>query len=104
MTFVGRTSAGESAYLSLVGQVPEDLPARLDAASVDRIDAGHYRIAAGERIWTMSVSRCDLHCDLGERFYRAVPPRRAPLSRRILWRLVLAAARTPIAGWWLTRR
>jgi hypothetical protein len=101
---VGRDTAGARVHLSLVGALPADLPARLGTASVDCIEAERYRISAGGRTWVVAAPRAYLHYDLSEAFYGAVPPRRVPLGKRLLWRLVLAAAASRIGRWWLSRR
>ena len=45
-----------------------------------------------------------LHRDVREPFYRAVPPRPTPWRRRVLWRVMMAFAATPLAGFMLRRR
>jgi hypothetical protein len=35
-----------------------------------------------------------VHRDIAVPFYRAIPPRRVPLVKRIFWRVVLALAAT----------
>ncbi len=104
VTLVGRDTAGAPVHLSLVGALPEDLPARLPTASVDCIEAERYRISAGERAWVVAAARAYLHYDLSEAFYGALPPRRVPFGKRLLWRLVLAAAASRVGAWWLGRR
>jgi hypothetical protein len=102
VTLVGRTSSGDLVHLSLLGAVPEDLPARLDAAEIERVDAQHYRISSGARAWVLAA-RPFLHYDLSAAFYAAVPPRPVPPLKRLFWRLVLAAARTRPVRAWLAR-
>ncbi len=103
LTLVGRDAAGHQVHLSLLGDCPPDLPARLDTASVDCLDASRYCIAAGDRTWTVAAPRIYLHYDLSEAFYSAVPPRPVPLAKRLFWRLVLSAAASPIGRRWLAR-
>lgn len=103
LTLVGHDSSGHPVHLSLLGALPEDLPPRLDAASVERLEAERYRISAGGRAWTIAAPRAYLHYDLAEAFFRAVPPRRVPLAKRLFWRLVLSAAASPVGRWWLAR-
>lgn len=104
VTLVGHDAAGAQVHLSLVGAVPAELPARLDTASVDWVEAQRYRISAGGRTWVVASPKVYLHYDLSEAFYGALPPRPVPLGKRLLWRFVLAAAASRIGSWWLARR
>ncbi len=88
----------------MIGAVPADLPARLDTASVDCTEAERYRISAGGWTWVVAAPRAYLHYDLSEAFYGALPPRRVPLGKRLLWRLLLAVAASRIGTSWLARR
>ncbi len=103
LTLVGCDAAGRRVHFSLLGDVPADLPARLDAASVDCLEGQRYCIAADDRTWTVAAPRTYLHYDLTEAFYRAVPPRPVPLAKRLFWRLVLSAAASRIGRRWLAR-
>ncbi len=103
VTLVGRTDTGEQAYLSLVGGTPAELPARIESLEVELLDPEHCRISAPALSLTLRVVSSFLHRDVSGAFYQAVRPRRVPLARRIFWRLVLAAARTRVATWWLAR-
>ncbi|MGH8149041.1 MAG: hypothetical protein ACRETB_03545 [Steroidobacteraceae bacterium] len=102
ITLVGRGEAGGPAYLTLIGPVPPDVPARLEAASVEGLDGDRYRISGGGRTWTLSARRY-LHEDVAAGFYAAVPPRRPPFGRRLFWRVVLAVAASRAGRWWLMR-
>jgi len=103
LALVGRTVQGEQLHLSLVGSVPEDLPAQLEAPRVEQLGAERYAISCAERTWTLG-GRCFVHVEVGTAFYAAVRPRPVPLLKRVLWRCVLAAARTRIVQRWLARR
>jgi hypothetical protein len=102
ITLVGRTEAGEQIHLLLRGAVPADLPSHLQGAVVEHTEGARYRISSQGRLWTVS-GRCYVHTDVTAAFYAAVRPRPVPLVKRVLWRLVLAAARTRVAQWWLAR-
>lgn len=102
VTLVGRGEAGEPMYLALVGSVPPDLPRRLDAASIEELAEERYRIEGGGCTWIICARRY-LHEDVAAAFYAAVPPRRPPLARRFLWRVVLALAGSRAGRWWLMR-
>lgn len=69
-----------------------DLPAELADAVVERDDAGGYRIVTAGQTWRIDARALHLHRELGRAFYRAIPPRPVPLTRRLLWRAVLALA------------
>ena len=102
ITLVGRTATGELLHLRVPGSTPADFPPRLEGAEVEHLGGSHYRISSAGRLWTLS-GRCYLHTDVTGAFYRAVRPRPVPLMKRLLWRLVLAAARTRVVQWWLAR-
>jgi len=82
---------------------PEDLPEALEELTVDKLDASHYRITAQGRDWIVAAGSCHVHRDVAAAFYRAIPPRRVPWSKRVLWRLLLAAAGTSAGKWLLLR-
>jgi hypothetical protein len=103
VTLVGRTNTGDQTHLSLVGEAPAELPARLESPQVERVDAEHCRISSGPLTLTLQVVHSYLHQDVSGAFYQAVRPRPVPFAKRVFWRLVLAGARTRIATWWLAR-
>jgi hypothetical protein len=102
ITLVGRNQAGEQIHLSLLGVAAADLPARLQAAEVERAEGERYRISAEGRTWMLS-GRGFVHSDASAAFYAALRPRPVPLVKRVLWRFALAAARTRVVQWWLAR-
>ena len=104
VTLVGLDATGRRFHLSLVGAPPEGLPARLDAASVIRLEGGRYAISAPGGAWDLAVSDAYLHYDLSEAFFRAVPPRRVPLAKRLFWRIILSAAASRVGRRWLAHR
>ena len=85
--------AGEELILTFTAPKPLDIPESVDAALVTMIDGQHYRITCGSREWTVAAKSAHLHRDIRSAFYRAIPPRPAPLMKRIFWRIVLALAR-----------
>lgn len=103
ITLIGLTQAGRRAHLTLEAAAPPDLPERLDAGSVERLDAGRYRVSAPGREWIIEARRAFVHHDVSGAFLAALPPRRVPLAKRLFWRLVLAAAASPAGRWWSTR-
>jgi hypothetical protein len=44
-----------------------------------------------------------MHRDVSPAFYAAVPPRRVPLFKRVLWTVGLAVAASPLGRYWLNR-
>jgi len=81
--------------LAFAGAAPGDLPAALDAPTVDRLDAHQYRIASCAREWILPATGAHLHREVAATFYSAVSPRVPPWSKRLFWRLVLAMAASP---------
>ncbi|MGN6454124.1 MAG: hypothetical protein ACTHL7_13805 [Steroidobacteraceae bacterium] len=92
----------EPTALAFSACAPADLPATLDDALVEHLGDTQYRISAANRSWLISASAVHLHREIAAQFYRAIPPRRAPLAKRVFWRAVLALA-TSRAGLALLR-
>ena len=91
------THAGEPTQLAFSGAAPAALPAELRDVAVSQPDGGQYRLdgtnAGGERgEWLLVARAAHLHHDVGAAFYRALPPRPVPWSRRLLWALLLRLA------------
>jgi hypothetical protein len=80
--------------VTLTAAAIPDVPESMAAASISALDGRHYRIASGSRDWIVAATAVHVHRDIGEAFYRAIPPRAAPLSKRLFWRFVLALAGT----------
>ncbi len=96
LTLTGCTAVHPGAELELAfaGVAPADLPERLADARVEAAAPLEYRIAAGAREWRLTARAVHLHYNVGAAFYRAIPGRPAPLTRRLLYRVVLALARS----------
>lgn len=96
LTLSGRTAdhPGEPLELAFAGVAPADLPERLEDAAVERARPGEYRIASGARTWTVAARSVHLHREVADGFYRAIPPRPAPLARRVLFGAMLGIARS----------
>ncbi|HUI59092.1 MAG TPA: hypothetical protein VLX90_02650 [Steroidobacteraceae bacterium] len=105
LTLTGRTAdrPEETVTVEFRTAAPEDLPEALEELTVDKLDASHYRITAQGRDWIVAAASCHVHRDVAAAFYRAIPPRRVPWSKRVLWRLLLAAAGTSAGKWLLLR-
>jgi hypothetical protein len=105
LTLIGRTTDHPEETVSLSfslacslafdGAVPEDLPEVLEATTVERIDAHQYRISSPPREWIIQAAGVHLHREIATTFYRAIPPRVPPWSKRLFWKLVLAMAASP---------
>jgi len=94
LTLVGWTSdhPDERVSLAFSGRSPDTLPEVLEDPIVDRLDETRYRISSPPRVWIVEASAIHLHREMAATFYRAIPPRAAPWSRRFLWRVLLALA------------
>jgi hypothetical protein len=84
--------AGEAHTLDFSGRAPPDLPQALAAPRVEALGEGRYRIVSGERAWLLSARAVHISRAVAAPFYRALPPRVVPLSKRLFWRTVLALA------------
>ena len=94
LTLIGETPGhpGERTALAFSAPAPADFPAALEGAVIERVGAQQYRITSAPREWLIAAPAVHLHRDIGARFYRAIPPRRVPLRKRLFWRVVLALA------------
>jgi hypothetical protein len=106
LTLVGQVSSkpDEIALLAFQGAPPPDMPAAVESATVQRAGIQAYRITAGGREWIVTASGVFLHSDAARSFYEAIPPRRVPALKRLLWRVALAVASTGAGRYWLARR
>jgi len=68
------------------------LPHSLVDPAVLALEDGRYRISSGAGDWVVDTASVHLHRDIGTAFHRAIPPRPAPLKKRLFWRTVLALA------------
>ena len=96
LTLIGRAAdhPDEEIRLAFAGAAPAGLPERLEDAVIERGGPGEYRIASGARAWTVTARSVHLHREVAGRFYRAIPPRPAPLVRRMLFGAMLGLARS----------
>jgi len=99
LTLSGRTAdyPDEELQLAFAGAAPADLPERLEDAVIERAAPGEYRIVCAARAWTVAARSVHLHREVAGRFYRAIPPRPAPLARRMLFGVMLGLARSRAA-------
>ncbi len=91
LTLAGRTAAGELTC-ALTGTLPAPPPpAQLTDAQLSG-GVGHYEITAREGRWQVEGAALTVTRAVAAEFYRALPPRPVPLSKRLFWRAVLALA------------
>jgi len=94
LTLSGSTAEApdEPTALAFSTTGPADLPDTLQVAVVDHLGGARYRIGAGGREWLIESPAVHLHREIAAQFYRAIPPRPAPWTKRAFWRVVLALA------------
>ena len=86
--------ADDILIVTFIAAAVPDLPDSLSAAIIRARDERHYRIMSGSRDWLMEATSVHVHRDIGREFYRAIPPCPVPLTKRFLWRVLLALAGT----------
>lgn len=96
LTLIGAAadSADDVLILTFIASAIPGVPDSLTAATVRTLDERRYRISCGSHDWIVEATTVHVHRDVGGAFYRAIPPRVAPLRKRFLWRVVLALAGT----------
>jgi len=94
MTLAGPAadSSGDDLILSFIARNFPSLPDSLTAPVVLALDEHRYRIISLSRDWVIEATSLHVHRDVGNTFYRAIPPRPVPLAKRLFWRVVLALA------------
>jgi hypothetical protein len=92
LTLIGWTAdhPDERASVSFSGSAPENLPEVLEDPTVYRIDERHFRISSAPRVWIVEATAVHIHREIATSFYRAIPPRIPPWSKRLFFRVVLA--------------
>ena len=103
LTLLGRDNAPGLIRVSFAGPAPSGLPDTLDGVLVQRLSAAECSISSAGNRWVVRAASVHVHRDVGDAFYAAVPPRRAPLGKRLMWRIVLAVAGRPLGRRMLTR-
>jgi hypothetical protein len=87
-------SAEERLILTFVSSSIPEMPDSLSSATVHALGERDFRITSAARDWSVEATSFHVHRDIGEAFYRAIPPRPTPLRKRLFWRLLLALAAT----------
>ena len=92
LTLIGRTAdhPDERASVAFSGRAPDALPEVLEDPTVYRIDERRYRISSAPREWIVEATTVHVHREIATAFYRAIPPRIVPWSKRLFFRVVLA--------------
>ncbi len=85
---------GDRLILTLFTPTAADLPNSLTAPAIVGLGERRYRISSASGSWIIEAGSAHVHRDIGEAFYRAIPPRPAPLKKRVFWAVVLALAGT----------
>jgi hypothetical protein len=94
LTGAAADPGGGILIVTLTTSTTPDVPESMTGVSMSALDGQHYRIASGSQDWIVAATTVHVHRDIGAAFYRAIPPRAAPLSKRLFWRIVLALAGT----------
>lgn len=94
LTLTGNTAEapGEPSALAFSTAAPAGLPATLQDAVVERLADGRYRIGTASGEWLLPPAAAHLHREIAAPFYQAIPPRPAPWTRRVFFRVVLTLA------------
>jgi hypothetical protein len=103
VTLIGLAEGGERMYLTLGATAPADLPPRIDDGAVELLPHGRCRVSMPGREWHLDSRRLFVHRDASGAFYGALPPRRVPLAKRALFRVMLAIAGSRAGRRWLGR-
>jgi hypothetical protein len=94
LTGAAADSPGEILILTFIRPADAGPSGPLADAAVLALGGRRYRLGSASREWIVEAASVHLHRDVGEAFHRAVPPRPAPLGKRVFWRIVLALAAT----------
>lgn len=87
-------SADDRLILTFTSPSSPRLPECLTDASVRAVDQQHYIVTCESRELIVEATALHIHRDVGKAFHRAVPPRPAPLGKRLFWQVVLRLAGT----------
>jgi hypothetical protein len=87
---------GEKLSVTFSASAPGAMPAALDDPTIEHHAADEYCIRASSRSWLIRASAVHLHLEVARAFYEVIKPRVPPWQKRVLWRLVLALAASPL--------
>lgn len=88
----GATQPPRPLTVGFAAAAPAGLPGALRDAVVEESAPGHFRISSAAGEWTLAAPAAHVHSDAAQAFYRAIPPRPVPLTKRMFWKLVLILA------------
>jgi len=93
LTLTGRTSESpdEDTSVAFSAMAPAELPDTLQDVVVERVSEAQCRISSAAHAWLVG-GPVHVHGEIAAQFYRAIPARPAPWTKRLMWRLVLALA------------
>ncbi|MBS0365845.1 MAG: hypothetical protein JSR67_08495 [Proteobacteria bacterium] len=86
--------SGEALQVFLQGEAARSLPPCLTDLRIEQPRPGEARLHSRELDTTLPVAALHVHRDVGAALAAAVPPRAAPWSKRLFWRMVLGLARS----------
>jgi hypothetical protein len=92
LTLIGWTvdHPDERAVVAFSGRAPDNLPDALEDPTIYRVDERRYRISSAPREWLVEAIAVHVHREIAASFYRAIPPRTAPWTKRLFFRVLLA--------------
>jgi hypothetical protein len=92
LRLAGHDGAGHEVAVDFAEPRAPALPELLHEVRIELRARGAWRILAREGAIEVAAASAHVHSDRSAEVMAAVPPRRAPLSKRLFWRLVLALA------------
>ena len=92
LTLIGWTTdhPDERAVVAFSGHAPDNLPDVLEDPAIYRVDERRYRISSAPREWLVEATAVHVHREIATAFYRAIPPRTVPWTKRLFFRVLLA--------------
>ncbi len=99
LTLIGRTHdrPGETVSIAFTAAAPVGMPEAVEDVKVECLGPNTYRIRDEEREWIVPAQAIHVHREVATAFYRVVVPRPPRFTKRLFWRVVLAAVRNPVA-------
>jgi hypothetical protein len=84
----------EAVQVAFSCPAPADLPEALEDARLEFLGGHRYRLTSGARSWALQGA-VHVHREVASAFYKALPPRPVPWSKRLFWRVMLGLASSP---------
>ncbi|MGB8327246.1 MAG: hypothetical protein WCE48_06675 [Steroidobacteraceae bacterium] len=92
LRLAGHDGSGHEVAVDFAEPRATAMPELLHAVRIELQARGAWRILAREGAIEVAAASAHVHSDRSAQVLAAAPPRRAPLSKRLFWRLVLALA------------